>query len=268
MVTLAACPNHGREAFQLCASIWKAKESIVVIPAKEAMRIVRSVEAHFATGPSKTGSAFVAPSKGKLLTCAHVVIDDQGRRASRVLVRTASGANYEAQVLAADESVDLACIEAAESISPSKAQDSLPEPGEQVVFAGSPQGVTRPSVFPGMISGIGSGLVSFPRCELIQIAGMINNGNSGGPLLDVSGAVLGVITAKYVPLLREIDKLRKDLEGIPQFPRDVAIGQIDFSAFVNLTIKSMWQIAAVLRLVQVGTGWAVPAKFFNRVGAS
>ena len=101
---------------------------------------------------------------------------------------------------------------------------------------------------------------------MVQIAGMINNGNSGGPLLDANGAILGVITAKYVPLLREIDRLRQDLEKIPQFPRDVAIGQIDFSAFVNLTIKSMWQIAAVLRLVQVGTGWVVPSKFFDRVG--
>jgi S1-C subfamily serine protease len=238
----------------------------LVIPAKEAMRIVRSLEVHFASGPSKTGSAFIAPARGRLLTCAHVVIDDQGQRASRVLVGAPTGGSYEAKVLTTDESVDLACIEAAETVEPSKAQDDLPEVGEQIVFEGSPQGVTRSSVFPGMISAVGAGLISFPRCEVVQIAGMINNGNSGGPLLDAKGAVLGVITAKYVPLLREIDKLRQDLEKIPQFPRDVVIGQIDFSAFVNLTIKSMWQMAAVLRLVQVGTGWAVPTKFFDRVG--
>lgn len=230
------------------------------------MRIVRSLEVHFASGPSKTGSAFIAPAKGKLLTCAHVVIDDQGRRATSVLVRTPTGANYEAKVLAIDESVDLACIEAAETIEPSKAEENFPRVGEQVVFAGSPQGVKRSSVFPGMISAVGAGLISSPRCEIVQIAGMINNGNSGGPLLDAKGAVLGIITAKYVPLLREIDKLTQDLEKIPQFPRDVAIGQVDFSAFVNLTIRSMWQMAAVLRLVQVGTGWAVPTRYFDRVG--
>jgi S1-C subfamily serine protease len=238
----------------------------MVVPAKEAMRIVRSLEVHFASGQVKIGSAFIAPVKGRLLTCAHVVTDEQKQPANRVIVRTPNSGSYEAKILTTNEIVDLACIEASETIESSTAQENIPEVGEQIVFAGSPQGVTRSSVFPGMISAIGKGLISFPRCEVIQIAGMINNGNSGGPLLDVNGAVLGVITAKYVPLLREIDKLRQDLGNIPQFPRDVLIGQIDFSAFVNLTIKSIWQMAAVLRLVQVGTGWAVPAKYFNLVG--
>jgi hypothetical protein len=75
-----------------------------------------------------------------------------------------------------------------------------------------------------------------------------------------------MVTAKYVPLLQEIDRLTLALAAIPQFPRDVVIGTIDFSAFVNVTIKSMWQLGAVLRLVQVGTGWAVPAKYFALVG--
>ena len=78
--------------------------------------------------------------------------------------------------------------------------------------------------------------------------------------------MIGVVTAKYVPLLAEIDKLTGTLENIPQLPSNVAIGNVDFSKFVNLTIQSMWQIGAVLRLVQVGTGWAVPAKFFSKVG--
>jgi S1-C subfamily serine protease len=117
-----------------------------------------------------------------------------------------------------------------------------------------------------MVSAVGQGLIAYPRCDIIQVAGMINNGNSGGPLLDSTGVLLGVITAKYVPLLQEVDKLRKDLESIPQFARGVVIDKIDFSAFVNLTIKAMWQLAAVLRLVQVGTGWAVPTKYFDRVG--
>ena len=137
--------------------------------------------------------------------------------------------SYEAKVLAVDASFDLACIEAAETEAPSNACDDLPEIGEQIVFAGSPQGVKRSSVFPGMVSAVGPGLISFPRCEVVQIAGMINNGNSGGPMLDSKGAILGVITAKYVPLLQELDILRQGLERIPQVPREVGLGQVDFS---------------------------------------
>jgi S1-C subfamily serine protease len=238
----------------------------MIAACKEAMRIVRTLEVHFPTDPSKSGSAFLAPARGRLITCAHVVVNDQGERATRVLVSRTNGAKYEAKVITVDQPHDLASLETGESDDAPQAQVELPEVGEQVVFAGLPQGVTRASVFPGMVSALGTGLLSSPRCDLIQIGGMINNGNSGGPLLNSAGAVLGVITAKYVPLLREVDKLTRDFAEIPQFPRDVIIGQIDFPAFVNLTIKSMWQLGAVLKLVQVGTGWAIPAKYLDRVG--
>ncbi len=234
--------------------------------AKEAMRVVRVLDMQFPTGPGKTGSAFLAPAQRKLLTCAHVVTDDKGQRPSLITVRKPGGASYESTLLSLDAAFDLATLEAREDAAPAHARSELPQVGESVIFAGSPQGVARSSVFPGMVSAVGAGLISFPKCDVVQIAGMINNGNSGGPLLDRNGAVLGVITAKYVPLLREIDKLRQDLEQIPQFPRNVGIGGVDFSAFVNMTVKSMWQIAAVLRLVQVGTGWAVPATYFSKVG--
>ncbi len=151
---------------------------------------------------------------------------------------------------------------------PAALQSALPQVGEQLISAGSPRGVSVPSVFPAMVSAIGTRLVTFPRCELIQVAGMINNGNSGGPLLNSASEVVGVITAKYVPLLAEVDKLASGLEQIPQFPSDVAIGSIDFGQFVNLTVRSMWQLAAVLRLVQVGTGWAVPSKFVESLGGT
>lgn len=66
------------------------------------------------------------------------------------------------------------------------------------------------------------------------------------------------MTAKFVPLLREIDNLRDILRNIPQFPSEVGVGQIDFSKFVNLTVSALRSISGSLRLVQVGTGYAVP----------
>ena len=228
--------------------------------------MVRMIEAIFPSGPSKSASAFLAPAADPLITCAHIVANEQGQRASRVFVSGNGIKRYEAELVSVDESYDLASLKIGEGKQPSKGSSELPEVGEQVIFAGQPAGVAKLSVFPGMTSAAGPGLLSKPSCDLIQIAGMVNNGNSGGPLVNAEGKILGVITAKYVPLLREIDQLTAHLANIPQFPRDVVLGQVDFSAFVNVTIKSMWQLGAVLRLVQVGIGWAVPAKYLSKVG--
>lgn len=240
-----------------------------VAASTEAMRIVRTLQVHFPAGPQQTGSAFVAGAEGQLLTCAHVVINKNAQRANRIIVARPDGSTYEATLRQVDEPYDLARLESNDRQQAPSIDTVLPQVGKEIVFAGLPQGLARASVFPGMVSAVGDRLLSQPRCQLVQVAGMINNGNSGGPLLDAAESrVIGIITAKYVPLLREIDRLAQQLEAIPQFPRDVSIGQIDFSAFVNVTIRSMWQIAVVLRLAQVGTGWAVPAQYFARVGVN
>ena len=241
----------------------------MIAASAEALRIVRSVIAEFPSGPNQTGSAFLAPVRGRLVTCAHVVVNDAGQQATRVRVlRSGQNASVVADIDTVDRALDLATLEIDDGVceGPSVQMD-LPDIGEPLVFAGLPQGVAISSVFPGMVSAVGSRLIASPRCDLIQVAGMINNGNSGGPLLNETGQIVGIITAKYVPLLVEIDKLRTNLAQIPQFPSDVGIGQVDFAQFVNLTIRSMWQMSAVLRLVQVGTGWAVPVKYFSKVGA-
>ncbi len=88
---------------------------------------------------------------------------------------------------------------------------------------------------------------------------MINSGNSGGPVFRAGDTlVVGVVTAKFMPLLREIDNLRDILRNIPQFSSEMGVGQIDFSRFVNLTVSVLRSISGSLRLVQVGTGYAVP----------
>lgn len=234
---------------------------------QEGMRIIRSLEVHFPTGPPCGGSAFIAGSSGELITCAHVVVNDYREQANKIVVKKPNFEHYEATIISIDQDHDLASLASSDDEAPPQLCRELPEIGSQVVFAGKPLGVSQSSVFFGMVSALGDGLLPIPRCNLIQISGMINNGNSGGPLISAeTNQIIGVITAKYVPLLQEIDKLSTRLEEIPQFPSEVGLGKIDFSQFVNLTIRSMWQLAKVLRLVQVGTGWAVPAEYFNQVG--
>lgn len=237
------------------------------LAAAEALRVVRSLKVTFSTGSSATGSAFFV-SPGVLVTCAHVVVRDDGQIASRVVVSSLSGTSYDATVESFDLGCDLARLSTDEALDAPSLSEALPTSGHPVVFAGLPQGVTQLSVFSGMVSSAGPGLLPDLGVDLIQIGGMVNNGNSGGPLIDSeTGEVMGVMTAKYVPLLMELDTLQQQLDGIPQFPTNVGLGGVDFAAFVNLTIRSMWQLARVLRLVQVGTGWAVPVQYFPRVEA-
>lgn len=198
-----------------------------------------------------------------------MVQNDEGKKATKIVVKGVDNTKYDATIGKIDKSVDLARLDSSNFDTSPSISNTIPEIGSQVIFSGKPIGVSKLSVFPGLVSQLGEKLIPSPRIYMIQIAGMINNGNSGGPVLNgETGDVIGVVTAKYVPMLIEIDKLAKSLDKIPQFPSGVSIDSIDFSKFVNVTIKSLWQLGAVLRLVQVGTGWVVPAINFNKIGVN
>ena len=231
--------------------------------AEEAARVGRAIRPIFSSR-SASGSAFYY-QLGRLLTCAHCVVSKEGEVAGRVEVKGPDGLTYESEVLFYDDDRDLALLTTDEEIEAPAVGLDLPTLGASVLFAGVPQGVRRLSVFPGVVSAVGDGLLPSWSIPLIQIAGMINNGNSGGPLLALDGTVLGVVTAKYIPLLAEIETLEGQLRGIPQIPSSVSLGEVDFAKFANLTLRSMRQLATVLGHVQVGTGWAVPVNEANHL---
>lgn len=221
--------------------------------AKEALRILRRVSVAFNDGSQKTGSGFVAGEAGKVITCAHVV-SETGTTPKQITVN-----GKESKLAKVLPDIDLAVLACEENDVSRLGTTKGLEIGSPLLFSGFPAGVTGPSVFSGILSSHGKGLIEFPRCRVLQINGMINSGNSGGPVFKVgSPEVIGVVTAKYVPLLKEIDNLRDILRNIPQFPSEVGIGNVDFSKFVNLTVRALRSISGSLRLVQIGTGYAVP----------
>lgn len=221
--------------------------------AKEALRILRRISVTFNDGSQKTGSGFVANESGTVMTCAHVV-SEIGTTPKQLLVN-----GRQSQVASLFPDIDLAVLTCDEK-EPSRFGTTKDlDIGSPLMFSGFPAGVTGPSLFTGILSAHGEGLVEFPKCRVLQINGMINAGNSGGPVFKVGGTeVIGVVTAKNVPLLKEIDNLRDILRNIPQFPSEVGIGNVDFSKFVNLTMRALRSVSGSLRLVQVGIGYAVP----------
>jgi S1-C subfamily serine protease len=230
-----------------------------VAVAQDALRILRRIQCSFSSGPNKLGSGFVWTRPGIVVTCAHVVEQD-GASLTEILVDGRSS-----KLLEVHPDLDLAVIESPDTAICQLGDSRALDPGDELLFSGFPSGVRSPSVFSGIVSAIGERLIDYPKCRVIQINGMINVGNSGGPVFSSGGGVIGIVTAKSVPLLKEIDHLREILRTIPQFPSEVGIGSIDFSRFVNLTTQALLSVSSSLRLVQVGVGFAVPVHIFPRI---
>jgi serine protease Do len=138
------------------------------------------------------GSGFVIHPSGYVVTNAHVV-----ERSTSVQVRLASGRRLTGTVVGRDRRVDLALvkIDAPEPLPvlPLGNSESLAV-GELVLALGHPFGLEQ-TVSLGIVSRKGAPLqAAAPGFDFIQTDAAVNPGNSGGPLVDMSGQVVGVNT--------------------------------------------------------------------------
>ncbi|MBP1627528.1 MAG: serine protease [Holophagaceae bacterium] len=145
------------------------------------------------------GSGVIISSDGEILTNYHVIEGIRGGEA-KIEVKTADGRSYPATILGKDKELDIALVKIdAHHLPFAELGDSESSRiGEWVVAIGNPLGLDH-TVTQGIISakgrsgrllGAGSGLESF-----IQTDAAINRGNSGGPLLNLKGQVIGINTA-------------------------------------------------------------------------
>jgi len=144
---------------------------------------------------SSLGSGALVSSEGRILTAAHVV-----DKATSIEVEFADGTTTTGHVVWIEPLIDLAMIQAGEVPSTAKAL-KLAEAndykiGEQVIIIGAPFGVSH-SLSVGYLSGIrdsqaiaGRSLV--PR--LLQTDASINQGNSGGPMFNLNGNIIGIVS--------------------------------------------------------------------------
>jgi putative serine protease PepD len=139
------------------------------------------------------GSGFVYDDEGHVITNQHVVAG-----AETVSVRLWNGKTYDATVVGSDPSTDIAVLDVdapASVLEPLRLGDSdSVEVGEGVVAIGSPFGLEQ-TVTTGIVSALHRQITSpnnFAIDDAIQTDAAINHGNSGGPLLDLDGDVIGV----------------------------------------------------------------------------
>jgi putative serine protease PepD len=139
------------------------------------------------------GTGFVYDEQGHIVTNQHVVDG-----ATSIRVRFSDGSTYDATVVGADASTDVAVLKIdapASKLHPLELADSSAVTvGEGVVAIGNPFGLEN-SVTTGIVSAVGREITSpagTPIENAIQTDAAINHGNSGGPLLNMQGEVIGI----------------------------------------------------------------------------
>lgn len=142
------------------------------------------------------GSGFIIDPDGYVVTNNHVI-----DRAQEITVTVNGGDQYSATIIGRDPKTDLALLKI-------EAEEPLPyvqfgnsdaaQVGDWVIAVGNPFGLGG-SVSAGIISARGRDIQSGPFDDYLQIDAPINRGNSGGPLFDREGKVIGINTAIFSP---------------------------------------------------------------------
>jgi serine protease Do len=144
-------------------------------------------------GPHRgTGSGFIIDPDGSILTNHHVV-----DRAERIIVKMADGRTMRARVIGSDPDTDIALIkvdgQTGLPVAPLGDSSAL-RMGEWVCAIGNPLGYDH-TVTVGVVSYLGRKLFDMSLDNYIQTDAAINFGNSGGPLLNAQGEVIGINAA-------------------------------------------------------------------------
>ncbi len=188
------------------------------------------------------GTGFVYWKKGILVTCNHVIKDS-----TAILIRfpdTPGETFINAQVVIRDEEHDLALL---------KFEDDVKEPLEQgnekevkegipVLIAGYPLNISSLTAHQGILSGITKDATG---TTVFLIDGTVNSGNSGGPLMNQKGQVIGVVNAK-----------RREQSDLLEKVEIMGMGAMSLH---GVDLVEIYQ--ALIRNLQLGIGYAVPCNY-------
>jgi serine protease Do len=144
------------------------------------------------------GSGFIIDASGIVVTNNHVIGD-----ANDIQVILHNGTKLKAEIIGKDPKIDLAVLRVKpEADKPLKAvpfgDSEKMRPGDWVIAIGNPFGLGG-SVSAGIVSARGRNIESGPYDNYIQTDAAINKGNSGGPLFNMNGEVIGINTAILSP---------------------------------------------------------------------
>ena len=188
------------------------------------------------------GSGFLIDSQGHIVTNNHVVEGAAGAR-----VRFSDGTSAEAAILGRNPAGDQALLKVDPSVVSGKTPVELGDsselkPGQMAIAIGNPFGLEG-SVTVGVISQLGRDLPSsvgrlIPN--VIQTDALISPGSSGGPLLDSSGAVVGINTAiRLSPLGERTMGFAVPVDDLKEVLPDLKAGEVIRSPWLGIRVADV-----------------------------
>jgi S1-C subfamily serine protease len=189
-VTAAAGNPGGAEAQTPGEVFRKVTPSVVVIRAKGS-EVTTAGETRF----NETGSGVLISNDGKIMTAAHVV-----HSMNEITVEFLGGESMAARVIASEPGADLSLIQI-DRVPPTArvakmADSDTVRVGDPVYIVGAPYGLSY-SLSAGLISARwapNSVYKTMPMAEFFQTDATINTGNSGGPMFNAAGDVIGIVS--------------------------------------------------------------------------
>ncbi len=195
MVVLAGWPSLSTaESPKSLRDVFRHVDPSVVVVETDNRHVVTGPKMQLATLPG-LGSGVLISSDGKILTAAHVV-----QTADEIKVQFLNGAESQATVVASDPAADIALLQLTQvpaGVTAVKLGNSdEAEVGDEVFVVGAPLGMSH-SLTVGHISARRKPRTMFgdmSRAEFFQTDAALNQGNSGGPMFNMAGEVVGVVS--------------------------------------------------------------------------
>ncbi|MEI6897516.1 MAG: outer membrane-stress sensor serine endopeptidase DegS [Psychromonas sp.] len=201
LTTSIASLLDNKQVYSYSVAVKKASPAVVNIYSQT--YVESSIDNKQHLQPTGLGSGIIVDKKGYILTNFHVI-----SQADQILIALQDGRLFSAKVIGSDLITDLTVLQIEGNNLPVIPQNSdyIPRVGDVVLAIGNPYNLGQ-TITQGIISATGrNGMSSSGRQDFLQTDAAINEGNSGGALINSRGELVGINTSEFYTNTQNISK--------------------------------------------------------------